>query len=41
LKTAQKSPEKARKNADTYALFALASYYGLDKFQTNPDKVPR
>ncbi|KAF1940016.1 hypothetical protein EJ02DRAFT_424316 [Clathrospora elynae] len=37
LKYAQKNPDNARGNADTYALFALAAYYGIDKYQTNPD----
>lgn len=37
LKYAQGYPEKARRNADSYALFAVAAYYGINKFQTNPD----
>ncbi|KAH8722453.1 hypothetical protein GQ44DRAFT_761783 [Phaeosphaeriaceae sp. PMI808] len=41
LKYAKKNADNARKNADTYALFALAAYYGIDKFQTNPDQLNR
>ncbi|KAF2729852.1 zincin [Polyplosphaeria fusca] len=37
LRYAKKNPTNVRRNADTYALFALAAYYGLDKFETNPD----
>ncbi|KAF2035927.1 zincin [Setomelanomma holmii] len=39
LKYALKNATNARRNADTYALFALAAYYGIDNFQTDPDLV--
>ena len=39
MKYALKNADNARRNADTYALFALAAYYGIDKFETNPDLV--
>jgi hypothetical protein len=39
LKYAQKNATNARMNTDTYALFALAAYYGINKFQTDPDKL--
>jgi hypothetical protein len=29
----------ARRNADSYSLFALAAYYGIDKFQTDWEKL--
>jgi hypothetical protein len=38
-KYAAKNPDNARRNADTYALFALAAYYGIDEFQTDPNKL--
>ncbi|KAH7402393.1 hypothetical protein DE146DRAFT_754971 [Phaeosphaeria sp. MPI-PUGE-AT-0046c] len=37
LKLAEMDPDKARRNADTVALFALAAYYGISKFQTDPN----
>lgn len=39
LKLAQQDSYNARRNADTFALFAVAAYYGINKFQTNPDLV--
>lgn len=39
LKYAQKNSANAMKNADKYALLALAAYYGIDSFQTDSDKL--
>jgi hypothetical protein len=37
LRYALANPTNARRNADTYALFATAAYYGIDNWATDPN----
>ncbi|USP77379.1 zincin [Curvularia clavata] len=39
LKYAQRSASNKHRNADTWALFALTAYYGIDKFQKTPNLI--
>jgi len=39
LELAAANASAARNNADSYAMFATAAYFGLDKFETNPNQI--
>ncbi|KAF2811027.1 uncharacterized protein BDZ99DRAFT_462306, partial [Mytilinidion resinicola] len=39
MRIALKNPTEARRNADTFALFATAAYYGIENWETDPNDL--